>query len=97
MEPVKMNYHSRPIVSQLRNNTSRWIGRLEMDPTDHYAGQIFHCPSEGEVSNIQVFSSAVQNPGEMILTLHAFDTKNKNWGPQLASASVEIEKADQER
>jgi hypothetical protein len=33
----------------------------------------------------------------MILTLHAFDARNKRWGPQLASASVEIEKGDKER
>lgn len=97
MEPVKMNYQSRPIVSQLHNNTSLWIGRLESDPTDHYAGQTFHCPFEGELNNIQVFSATVQNPGEMILTVHSFDARNKTWGPQLANSSVEIEKVDQGR
>jgi hypothetical protein len=97
METVKNNYQSRPVVSQLQNNTTLWIGHLEADPTDYYAGQTFHCPSGGELNNIQVFSSAVHSPGEIILTLHAFDKGNKSWGPQLASASVEIEKGDQER
>jgi hypothetical protein len=97
MEPMKAIYQPRPVVTQLQNNTTLWIGHLQTDPTDHFAGQVFNCPDNGELNNIQVFSAAVQNPGEMVLTLHAFDSENKNWGPQLVSATVDVQKTDQEK
>ncbi|MFI5187707.1 MAG: hypothetical protein ACHQF0_13330 [Chitinophagales bacterium] len=97
MKPMKTAYRPQPVITQLKNNTSLWVGHLKTDPTDHFAGQTFSCPASGELDNIQVFSAAVQNPGEMVLTLHAFDTESKNWGPQLVSATVEIQKTDEEK
>jgi hypothetical protein len=88
---------SRPVITQSQNNTSIWIGHLQTDPTDHFAGQTFRCPANGELDNIQVFSATVQTPGEMVLTLHSFDSENKSWGPQLASASTQVQKNDEER
>jgi hypothetical protein len=70
---------------------------LQTDPTDHFAGQIFNCPASGQLDNIQVYSSAVQYPGEMELTLHSFDEKNKTWGPAIASATVDIQAKDEEK
>ncbi|HYC39452.1 MAG TPA: hypothetical protein VEB63_03115 [Chitinophagaceae bacterium] len=89
--------NTRPVVTQTQNNTTLWIGHLSSDPTDHFAGQTFQCPSEGVLDNIQVFSSAVQNPGEMLLTLHEFDPATKTWGPSLANSSLELRRGDDSR
>jgi len=97
MKPMETTYQPHPVITQLQNNTTLWIGHLQTDPTDHFAGQTFNCPASGQLNNIQVFSAAVQHPGEMVLTLHAFDVENKNWGPQLVSAIVEVKKTDVEK
>src|SRR5215204_662246 len=87
----------RPVITQTDNNTTLWIGHLQTDPTDHFAGQTFNCPATGELDNIQIYSAAVQNPGEMVLTLHAFDVNNKSWGPAIVSSKIGVEKKDEER
>src|SRR5262245_8786234 len=97
MKPMETTYQPRPVITQLENNTTLWIGHLQTDSTDHYGGQIFDCPSTGELNNIQVFSSAVQNPGEMVLTLHSFDKESRTWGPQLASAALDVKKSDADK
>ncbi|HEV8286319.1 MAG TPA: hypothetical protein VGQ09_18555 [Chitinophagaceae bacterium] len=97
METYRSSHGSRPVITQVQNNTTLWIGHLQTDPTDHFAGQTFICPANGELDNIQVYSAAVQNPGEMVLTLHVFDAENKTWGPILASAIKEIGKSDEEK
>jgi hypothetical protein len=97
MESVLNTYQPRPVITQLQNNTTLWIGHLQTDPTDHFAGQTFNCPVSGELNNIQVFSSAVQNPAELVLTLHSYDESSRSWGPQLVSATVEVQRSDQEK
>jgi len=87
----------RPIITQTKNNTTLWIGHLQTDPTEHYAGQTFQCPQGGELDNIQIYSSAVQNPGEMIMTVHQFDDKTKQWGPTLGTAAVDVQRNDEEK
>ena len=84
----------RPILTQTQNNTTLWIGHLHNDPTDHFAGQTFTSPSSGMLDNIQVYSSAVQNPGDVELTLHEFDPSNKTWGPSIGHSIVQIQKGD---
>jgi hypothetical protein len=97
MESLKNFRSPYPVITQEQNNTTLWIGHLATDPMDHFAGQTFICPATGELNNIQIFSAAVQMPGEIILTLHSFDAQNKDWGPQLVSARVDIEKHDKEK
>ena len=80
METMKSNSRPRAVITQIQNNTTLWIGHLQSDPNDHFAGQTFRCPSSGELDNIQVFSAAVQNPGQLTLTLHSFDPENKILG-----------------
>ena len=92
-----MSSRPRPLVTQVQNNTTLWIGHLQTDPTDHFAGQTFKCPSSGDLDNIQVFSAAVQGPGQLTLSLHSFDPETKCWGPLLASTTVEVERVDRER
>jgi len=88
---------SHPILSQTQNNTTLWIGHLETDPNDHFAGQTFNCPSEGLLNNIQVYASAVQQPGNVSLILHEFDPSTKNWGPAIGDASMFFQKGDDSR
>lgn len=88
---------NNPILSQTENNTTLWIGHLQADPHDHIAGQTFKCPSDGVVNNIQVFSSTVQNPGEVALTLHEFDAETKTWGLPIADATIYMQKGDDAR
>jgi len=87
----------RPVITQTQNNTTLWIGHLQTDPTEHYGGQTFQCPQSGQLDNIQVYSSAVQYPGEMILTLHQFDEETKQWGPTLGTATVDVQRNDCEK
>jgi hypothetical protein len=85
---------SRPVVSQTLNNTTLWIGHLQTETNDRLGGQTFCCPSEGLVDNIQVYSSAVTQPGELILTLHEFDEVSQSWGPSIGISKVQVEKDD---
>lgn len=83
METMKHAGLSRPVLTQPQTNTTLWIGHLQTELTDHFGGQTFRCPSEGILDNIQLYSSAVQYPGEISLTLHEFDNNTKSWGPAL--------------
>ncbi len=88
---------SRSILSQIQHNTTLWIGHLQTDPNDHFAGQTFTCPTEGFVNNIQVYSSTVHQPGDVELTLHEFDTITKTWGPPIGNAIMFFQKGDDAR
>ena len=88
---------SLPILSQTENNTTLWIGHLKTDPNDHFAGQTFTCPADGVVNNIQVYSSTVQQPGDLALTLHEFDKTTKTWGTAIADATRFLQKGDDAR
>src|ERR1700682_6419407 len=94
--PSKASPHSvRPVLTQDQNNTTLWIGHLQSDPTDHFAGQTFKCPSQGLLDNIQVYSSAVHNPGVLLLTLHGFDNTTKTWGPAIGNSTLSIQRSDE--
>ena len=94
METMKKSSHARPVLTQAQNNTTLWIGHLKTDPTDHFAGQTFACPGDGQLDNIQLYSSAVQCGGEIVLTLHEFDTSSRTWGPAIANSSLDVQKDD---
>lgn len=88
---------SHPVLSQTENNTTLWIGHLEADPTEHFGGQTFTCPSAGLLNNIQVFSAAVTKPGEVSLTIHEFDPESHSWGPSLGESRVQMDTDDTSR
>ena len=88
---------SRPVLSQTENNTTLWIGHLNHDTNDRLAGQTFSCPADGELNNIQVYSSAVTQPGEVQLTLHVFDPVTHEWGPSIGKSILHIERNDESR
>lgn len=87
----------RPVLTQVENNTTLWIGHLQTDPTDHFGGQTFTCPADGWLDNIQLFAAAVQYPGNIQLTLHQFDPSAKLWGPAIGESSFHVEKGDHQK
>lgn len=97
METFNKGSHPRPVLTQTQRNTTLWIGHLQTDPTDHYGGQTFICPSEGELDNIQLYASSVHYPGKIHLTLHEFDTTAKSWGPAIGESAIEVQKADNQK
>ena len=84
----------RPLLTQAEKNTTLWIGHLESDPTDHFGGQTFTCPADGQLDNIQLFAAAVQHPGDIQLTLHEFNPGSKTWGPSIAQSVFSVKKGD---
>lgn len=97
MERNNLANRPRPVLTQAENNTTLWIGHLQADPTDHFAGQTFKCPSEGLLNNIQVYSAAVSQPGELALTLHEFDPESKTWGPSMGNSTLTLDHNDESR
>jgi hypothetical protein len=89
--------HPHPALVQLHNNACFWIGHMHADPNDHLGGQTFECPADGELDSIQVYSAAVQRPGKVILTVHAFDKETKNWGPVLSSSELDVDGKNSEK
>lgn len=88
-----MNSHSQTsssnaVVEQLTNNTTTWLGHRKGDHKEIVTGQTFIAPTEGDLDSIEVFSSIVANPGDVVMTLHLFDTLQQSWGPSLGSAHV---------
>ncbi|MCW3116660.1 MAG: hypothetical protein JWM28_742 [Chitinophagaceae bacterium] len=97
METMKNASPIRSLLSQTKNNTTLWIGHLQNDSIDHFGGQTFKCPSDGRLDNIQVYSSVIQRPGEMRLSLHEFDHDSKNWKQSFAWSSVAVSKNDESK
>jgi len=81
-------------IQQVTNNATSWIGHRHGETKSRLSGQTFVCPTEGDLDCIEIFSSHVTNNGPVELTLHAFDTENKTWGPALKSSIVEFTKGD---
>jgi hypothetical protein len=94
MKTTMKSSHPHPVLMQAQTNSTLWVGHLQTDPNDHFAGQTFTCPAEGNLDNIQLYSSAVQHEGEVILTLHEFDERSRNWGPAIGSSKLEVHKQD---
>lgn len=90
-------FSSRPVLTQTENNTTLWIGHFRNDPNDHIGGQTFRCPAGGRLNNIQVYSSLVQEPGSVQLTLHEFDPAEKSWGPVIGETTLQIDQHDTAR
>jgi hypothetical protein len=97
METFKPGSHPKPVLTQAENNTTLWIGHLQSDPTDHFGGQTFTCPADGQLDNIQLYAAAIQYPGDIQLTLHEFDPDSKSWGPAIGESSLNIGKADHQK
>lgn len=97
METFKTGSHPRPVLTQAENNTTLWIGHLQNDPTDHFGGQTFTCPAEGQLDNIQLYASSVHYPGQMRLSLHEFNSELKTWGPAIGESALNLQKTDDQK
>jgi hypothetical protein len=75
-------------VQQLTNNATCWLGHRKNDHEEIAMGQTFIATTGGNLETIEVFSSIVANPGQVIMTVHSFDPDDETWGPALGSASV---------
>ncbi len=75
-------------VEQLLHNTTSWLGHRRADQKEIVTGQTFIAPAGGYLEAIEVFSSIVANPGEVVMTLYAFDTPTQSWGSPLGTAQV---------
>ncbi|MEO7922100.1 MAG: hypothetical protein ABIR30_00320 [Chitinophagaceae bacterium] len=95
MQTTKPSSH--PVLSQTRNNTTLWIGHLQADANDRFAGQTFTCPADGLLNNIQVYSTTVHHPGDVAMTLHEFDPAARTWGAAIGDAIMSLEKNDDAR
>lgn len=80
--------HTHASVEQLQHNSTSWLGHRKGDHKDIITGQTFIAPTEGDLNAIEVFSSVVTNPGEVVMTLYAFDPKTENWGSALGESHV---------
>lgn len=67
---------------------------MDSSATDHHAGQTFQCPEEGLVKKIKIYSVAVSHPGKIILSLHDFDRKGRQWGNVISSSEIEVNEND---
>ena len=83
-----------PVIQQVTNNTTSWIGNRSGDNENVGTGQTFVVPSEGDLEAIEVFPSIVTKPGKLIMTLHSFDPRNKSWGPALSTSSIELKNSE---
>src|SRR5689334_19299972 len=89
MKTETKNQHL-PVVQQVTNNSTTWIGHRTNGTDDLITGQTFVAPSEGDLAAIEILPVAVTKPGKVIMTLHNYDPQQKSWGPPLTSSSVYV-------
>lgn len=94
MDTMTFESHSQSPLEQPVKNTSLWVGHLNADSADHFAGQTFQCPKEGELKEIQVFSDMVSHPGKLALTIREFDKESKQWGQVLSTSVINVDGND---
>jgi hypothetical protein len=85
-----INPSVRPTIEQTNHNATIWIGHSAIDNKETLCGQTFVASTGGDLESIEVFSSMVTNPGNVVLTLHNFDPQQRTWGPVIGSANVEV-------
>jgi hypothetical protein len=94
MEINQSKSHLKPVVQQVTNNTTSWIGHRHGETKSRFGGQTFTCPSEGNLDAIEVVLTHITNNGPVDLTIHSFDSENKTWGAELGTSTVEFNKSD---
>ncbi len=85
---------TKSVVEQTASTTTSWIGHQTNNNKDIIGGQTFTSPSEVELEAIEVLTSVVAHPGNVLMTLHSFDAQLESWGPILGSVSVDFNQND---
>ena len=86
------NSYIRPVMQQVINNSTSWIGTGKGVHNELISGQTFIATAEGDIDSIEVFSSIVTTPGKVQMTVHNYDPHQKSWGSALGKATVEFGK-----
>lgn len=77
-----------PLLEQLKNNSTSWVGHYKGETKDRVTGQTFLCPAEGKLDCIEVLSNHVTNNGTLDMTIHEFEPEGTIWGPAIANSKV---------
>lgn len=91
LNAMTMKTHATVPVAQVNHNTTRWIGHQSMDQKQIATGQTFSIGKSCQLKNIEVYSNLVTRPGEMTMTLHAYDPDQRQWGPVLSKTCVDVD------
>ena len=94
METNQSKSSLKPVVQQVTNNTTSWIGHRHGETKNRVSGQTFTCPTEGKVDAIEVILTHITNDGPVDLTVHSFDPEKKTWGAELGTSTVEFKRND---
>jgi hypothetical protein len=95
METLKKKPPAPCVIAGAKQFHPLDLSHLHSDPTDHMQScQTLLCPPKDELDNIQLYSTAVQHAGEIVMTLHEFDPRTKNWGPSIGSSALQVLKGD---
>ncbi len=97
MNTQHQSHRSYTSVQQLTNNATSWLGHKKGDYKEVSMGQTFVAPAEGDLETIEVFSSIVSIPGQVVLSLHSFDPVRQEWGPSLGSDRVNFNQSCNDR
>lgn len=90
MKTERKNPLSIPVVQQVTNNTTSWIGHRTRENENVVSGQTFIASAEGDLDAIEIFSSIVTKPGKVTMTFYNFDQQLKSWGHALGSTSLDF-------
>ncbi len=82
------------IVEQTTNNATGWIGHHPSEDNETTIGQTFVASKDADVNSVEIYSNIVTQPGNVMMTIHSFDTQKDSWGPALETSSVDIKKTD---
>lgn len=88
MKSVQTNAVLIPVVQQVTNNSTSWVGHRQGETKDRVTGQTFFCPTEGKLDCIEVLSNHVTSNGTIDMTIHEFEPDGKIWGPAMADSKV---------
>jgi len=86
--------HTSHAKEQTENNTTSWIGCYPGNKKEISKGQTFLANSGGSLEGIEVLPTFVNQPAEVLLTIHDYDADTRKWGEQLGSAKVSISQSD---
>lgn len=86
-----------PVVEQVTNNATSWVGQSPGDNKVMVSGQTFIAPSTGALEAIEVYSTMITHPGKVVMTLYSFDSDQNKWGSALGSTSIELKYSDTDK
>lgn len=93
------NESSKPlnlVSKQTINNTTCWVGNSRYNK-EITTGQTFLAKIDGDLRSVEVYSNIVSMPGQVIMTIHTYDTQQNLWSLALQTAYLDLKKSDSEK